>query len=118
MNPGAGMDVYVVCCECSDNHVNMFIIIIIRTTIIIIIIITSVMELGHLLTRSGLTYPEVSSKVYHDSFCPLGSSVLITLGNLFRGILFTCCTQLLLYSSNFFKIGVIFNSFAICAFVS
>ena len=35
----------------------------------------SVMELGHLLTRSGLTYPEVSSKVYHDSFCQLGSSV-------------------------------------------
>ena len=34
-----------------------------------------VMELGHLLTRSGLTYPEVSSKVYHDSFCQLGSSV-------------------------------------------
>ena len=32
------------------------------------------MELGHLLTRSGLTYPEVSSKVYHDSFCQLGSS--------------------------------------------
>ena len=30
------------------------------------------MELGHLLTRSGLTYPEVSSKVYHDSFCQLG----------------------------------------------
>jgi len=24
------------------------------------------MELGHLLARSGLTYPEVSSKVYHD----------------------------------------------------
>jgi len=35
----------------------------------------SVMELGHLLTRCGLTYPEVSSKVYHDSFCQLGSSV-------------------------------------------
>jgi len=33
------------------------------------------MELGHLLTRSGLTYPEVSSEVYHDSFCQLGSSV-------------------------------------------
>ena len=33
------------------------------------------MELGHLLTRSGLTYPVVSSKVYHDSFCQLGSSV-------------------------------------------
>ena len=28
----------------------------------------SFMELGHLLTRSGLTYPEVSSKVYHDSY--------------------------------------------------
>jgi len=33
------------------------------------------MQLGHLLTRSGLTYPEVSSKVYHDSFCQLDSSV-------------------------------------------
>ena len=33
------------------------------------------MALGHLLTRSGLTYPEVSSKVYRDSFCQLGSSV-------------------------------------------
>jgi len=35
----------------------------------------SFMELGHLLTRSGLTYPEVSSKVYHDSFFQLGSSI-------------------------------------------
>jgi hypothetical protein len=35
----------------------------------------SVMALGHLLTRSGLTYPEVSSKVCHDSFCQLGKSV-------------------------------------------
>ena len=35
----------------------------------------SVMELGHLLTRSGLTYPEVSSKVCHDSFCQSGNSV-------------------------------------------
>ena len=35
----------------------------------------SVMELGHLLTRSGHTYPEVSSKVCHDSFCQLGNSV-------------------------------------------
>ena len=42
---------------------------------IIIIIIISFMQLGHLLTRSGLTYPEVSSKVYHDSFCQLGSSI-------------------------------------------
>jgi len=35
----------------------------------------SVMELGHLLTRSGLTYPEVSSKVCHGSFCQLGNRV-------------------------------------------
>jgi len=28
-----------------------------------------------LLTRSGLTYPEVSSKICHDSFCKLGNSV-------------------------------------------
>ena len=44
-----------------------------RETIIIIII--SFMELGHSLFRSGLTYPEVSSKVYHDSFCHLDSSI-------------------------------------------
>jgi len=36
---------------------------------------SSVMELGHLLTRPDLTYPEVSSKVCHDSFCQLGNSV-------------------------------------------
>jgi len=35
------------------------------------------MGLGHLLTRSGLTYPEVSSKFCHDSFCQLGNSVLL-----------------------------------------
>jgi len=28
-----------------------------------------------MLTRSGLTYAEVSSNVFHDSFCQLGSSV-------------------------------------------
>ena len=33
------------------------------------------MELGHLLTRPGLTYPEISSNVYHDSFCQLASSI-------------------------------------------
>ena len=35
----------------------------------------SVTQLGHLLTRSGLTYPEISSKVYHDSSRQFGSSV-------------------------------------------
>ena len=33
------------------------------------------MQLGHLLTRSCLTYPEVSSKLCHDSFCQLENSV-------------------------------------------
>jgi hypothetical protein len=33
------------------------------------------MDLGHLLTRSGLTHTEVSSKFCHDSFCQLGNSV-------------------------------------------
>jgi len=37
------------------------------------------MELGHLLTRSGLTYLEVSSKVRHDSFCQLRNSVSLPL---------------------------------------
>ena len=36
------------------------------------------MVLGHLLTRSSLTYPEVSSKVCHNSFCQLGNSVSLS----------------------------------------
>ena len=35
------------------------------------------MELGHLLTRSGLTYPKVSSKVCYDSFCQLENRVYL-----------------------------------------
>ena len=58
-----------------------------------------VMKLGHLLTRSGLTYPEVSSKV----LLPVGEQCFIILGNLLRGILFTCCIQFLLYSSDLSK---------------
>jgi len=38
----------------------------------------SVVELGHLLTRSGLTHLEVSSEVFHDSFCQLGYSVSLS----------------------------------------
>jgi hypothetical protein len=38
----------------------------------------SVMELGHVLTRSGLTHIEVSSEVFHDSFCQLGNSVSLS----------------------------------------
>jgi len=46
-----------------------------------------------------------------------GEYCFITLGNLLRGILFTCCIQFLLYSCSLSKIGVIFNSLAICVFV-
>ena len=35
----------------------------------------SFMQLGHLLTRSGLTHPQVSLTVYHDFFCQLGNIV-------------------------------------------
>jgi len=35
----------------------------------------SVMELGHLLTRSGFSYPEVFSNVYHNSFCQMVNSM-------------------------------------------
>jgi len=35
----------------------------------------SFIELGHLLTCSGLTHPEVSLTVYHDFFCQLGNIV-------------------------------------------
>jgi len=35
----------------------------------------SVMELGHLLTRFGLTCPEASSNVCNDSFCQLGNCI-------------------------------------------
>jgi hypothetical protein len=35
-----------------------------------------VMELGYLLTRSGLTYPEVFLKVCHNSFCQLGEFIV------------------------------------------
>jgi len=50
---------------------------------------------------------------------PVGELCFIILGNLLRGILFTCCIQFLLYSSNLSKIGVIliplqFICFVIC----
>jgi hypothetical protein len=48
---------------------------------------------------------------------PVGECCFITLGNLLWRILFTCCIQFLLYSSNLSRIGVIFNSFAIYVFV-
>ena len=48
---------------------------------------------------------------------PVGKYCFITFGYLLRGILFTCCIQFLLYSCSLSRIGVIFNSFAICLFL-
>ena len=75
------------------------------------------MELGHLLTRSGLTYPEVSSKVCHDSFRQLGNSVSLPWVIYYEAFYLHVVPNCFLYSSNLSKIGVIFNSFAICVFV-
>ena len=77
----------------------------------------SVMELGHLLTRSGLTYPEVSTKICHDSFCQLGNSVSLPWVIYYEAFYSQVCIQFLLYSSSLSKICVFFNSFAICVFV-
>ena len=71
----------------------------------------SFMELGHLLTRSSLF------NGLPWFLLPVGEYCFITLGNLLRGILFTWCIQFLFYSCSLSKIGVIFNSFAICVFV-
>ena len=75
------------------------------------------MVLGHLLTRSGLTYPEVSSNVCHDSFCQSGNSVSLPW-------VIYCEAFYLHVASSFSCIPVIFsklvfflNSFAICVFV-
>jgi len=74
----------------------------------------SVMELGHLLTRSGLTYPEVSSKVYSDSFCQLDSSVLLPWVIYFEAFYLHVVSSFSCIPIIFSKIGIIFNSFVIC----
>jgi hypothetical protein len=55
------------------------------------------MQLGRLLTRSGLKHPEASSVVSPGSFCLLDLQFLIILGNLLRVILFTYFIQFLLH---------------------
>ena len=75
------------------------------------------MELGHLLTRSGLTYPEVSSKVYHDSFYQLVSSISLPCVIFFEAFYLNIVSSVSLIPVILSKIIVIFSSFVICAFV-
>ena len=79
----------------------------------------SVMELGHLLNHSGLTYPEVSSKVCHDSFCQLGNSVslpwVIYYGAFYLHVVFSfsyipvMCLKLVLFLIRLIFVHLFFN---------
>ena len=74
----------------------------------------SVMDLGHLLTRSGLTYPEVSSMIYRDSFCQSDSSVSLFWVISFEAFYLHVVSFIPLICP---KLMFFFNSLAICAFV-
>ena len=82
------------------------------SVVIIIIIIISVMELGHILTHSGLTYPEISSKVHHDSFCQLGISVSLPWVTNFEAFYLHAVSSFSFIPVIFPKLVLFFNSFA------
>ena len=84
---------------------------------IIIVIIISVTELGHLLTRSGLTRLKVSLKISLDFFCLVSLKYFGILSFLLWGILFIGSKHFLLYFRILSKTVVIFNSFAKSVFV-
>jgi hypothetical protein len=72
-------------------------------------------ELGHLLTRSGLTHPEISSVVFLDSFCPLGCSfvsiwvICYVAFDLYVVSIFSCSPVFLsktVVTSNYFAVSV------------
>jgi len=77
----------------------------------------SVMELGHLLTRSVLTYPEVSSKVCHDSFCQLGNSVSLPWVIYYKAFYSHVVSSFSCIPKIFLKLVLFLISFAICVFV-
>jgi hypothetical protein len=77
----------------------------------------SVMQLGHLLTRSGLTYSEVFSKVCHDSFCHSENSVSLPWVIYYEAFSLHAVSSFSHIPVIFSKIGLIFNSFVICVFV-
>ena len=64
-------------------------------------------QLGHLLTRSGLTHLEVPSMVSPGFFHLLVCSTVVCLVRYDEGFFFVCCNQFLLYSCILSKTGVI-----------
>jgi len=66
------------------------------------------MQLGHLLTHSGLTRLEVSLIFSPDFYC-LWSVVFGIIINLLRGILFVFCKQFLPYCCILSQTGVVFS---------
>ena len=75
------------------------------------------MQSGHLLTRSGLTYPEVSSKVYHDSFCQSDSSVSLPWVICFEAFYLHVVSSLSCIPAICPKSVLFSTPFAVCAFV-
>ena len=73
-------------------------------------------QLGHLVTRSGLTLPDVSVTISPGPVCLLVCSSFIILSNLLQCVLFTGCNRFLLYSCTLSKTWVIFSPFGISVF--
>jgi hypothetical protein len=74
------------------------------------------LELGRLLTRSGLTRLEISVMV-SSGFFSQRRLCFNTLTNLLRSILFTCCNLFLLYSCILSKPGITIGPSAVSVFV-
>jgi hypothetical protein len=73
----------------------------------------AIVELSHLLTRSGLTRLEVSFMVFPGFFCPYVCSSFLSSVISYEA-LFVCLNQFLMYCCILSKSGVTFCSFAIC----
>jgi hypothetical protein len=77
-------------------------------------------DLGHLLTRSALTHPEVLLTVCPGPFCFFWCMCFLYYlfyCNGLRGILFIHCKQIFLLARILSTTGIIFNSFEISVFV-
>ena len=77
----------------------------------------AIMQLGHPLTHSFLTHPEVSLIVSPGFIYLLVYSSFIILSNLLQGVLFTGHKKFVLYSCILSKTAVTFCSFAISVIV-